>query len=705
MNDTQRIDVNDLLNRGFSIIPVEARGKRPACAWKEFQTRRATTDEVKRWFGPESNHNVGIVTGEISGVVVVDCDSADAVAWADAHLPRTPMATRTAKGEHRFFRHPGGEVQSRVRITTNKARAAVDVRADGGYVVGPGSIHETGTVYERLGDWPQIATLPVFDVAWLEPDSANRDSQTPPTEGDHGRGGQAAAIPRHVPDGRRNHTLFLEGARLRRLAWTESEICKSLLVLNQERCRPPLNESEIQHIASSVARYEPEQKDFPLTDTGNAEFFAGIQSGLVRYDHGRRAWFEFDDHWTRDPIEHVDHLALNAIRARQATALKIDDADRRKAALRFTTGSESRARRESLIRLARQLPDLAVSGDDWDTEDLLLGVGNGVVDLETGELRCGRPEDNITRVSPVDFDPSAKCPRWRRFIQEIFSGEQDLVDYIQRVLGYALTGQTTEQVFWILWGEGANGKSTLMECFMNHVLGQDYAWTMPFPTSGWTNAMSEYQKASLVGQRLVAASEVAHGGQLNEELIKSLTGGDTINARHPYGRPFQFAPKAKIFLRVNDKPAIRDESHGMWRRVKLVPFTRTFGVDTTLADTLASEASGILTWAVRGCLNWQRDGLGHPGVVDEATSEYQHDSDTLSRFVDECCLLGDEHKVGAQDLYRGYQSWCRESDIPPVDQFTQKAFGTRLRQRFRAKDGRTVTYWGLGLRAERGPRL
>ena len=199
--------------------------------------------------------------------------------------------------------------------------------------------------------------------------------------------------------------------------------------------------------------------------------------------------------------------------------------------------------------------------------------------------------------------------------------------------------------------------------------------------------------------------EPSHGGQLNEELIKSLTGGDTINARHPYGRPFQFAPKAKIFLRVNDKPAIRDESHGMWRRVKLVPFTRTFGVDTTLADTLASEASGILTWAVRGCLNWQRDGLGHPGVVDEATSEYQHDSDTLSRFVDECCLLGDEHKVGAQDLYRGYQSWCRESDIPPVDQFTQKAFGTRLRQRFRAKDGRTVTYWGLGLRAERGPRL
>ena len=152
---------------------------------------------------------------------------------------------------------------------------------------------------------------------------------------------------------------------------------------------------------------------------------------------------------------------------------------------------------------------------------------------------------------------------------------------MQRVIGCALTGLTEEQVFWILWGDGANGKNTLMECLMNAVFGQDYAWTMPFPTAGWSNAMSEYQRACLVGQRLVAANEVAQGGQLNEEFVKSLTGGDTMNARHPYGLPFQFVPSAKLFLRVNEKPVIRDESHGMWRRVKLVPFTQTFEVDTT----------------------------------------------------------------------------------------------------------------------------
>jgi putative DNA primase/helicase len=287
-----------------------------------------------------------------------------------------------------------------------------------------------------------------------------------------------------------------------------------------------LETSEIESIAQSAAAYKVEADDFPLTDTGNAEFFASVAGGLVRYDHGRRAWFEFKgQHWVRDPLEHVDHLALMAIRARQTAALKISDKDTRRKRLDHALRSESRSKRDSMVQLARKIPALAVTGDDWDTESLLIGVRNGVLDLKSGRLRDGRPEDNITKVALVDYDPSARCPRWERFIKETFADNPDLASYIQRVMGYGLTGETIEQVFWILWGDGANGKSTLMECLMNSVLGQDYSWTMPFPTSGWTNAMSEYQKASLVGQRLVAASEVTHGGQLNEELIKSLTGG------------------------------------------------------------------------------------------------------------------------------------------------------------------------------------
>jgi putative DNA primase/helicase len=267
------------------------------------------------------------------------------------------------------------------------------------------------------------------------------------------------------------------------------------------------------------------------------------------------------------------------------------------------------------------------------------------------------------------------------------------------VIGYALTGIATEQVFWILWGLGANGKSTLLEIIMRAVLGEAYSWTMPFPTMGWTNAMSEYQKASLVGQRLIQASEVTRRASLNEEMIKALTGGDTINARHPYGRPFQYEPVAKIFLRVNDKPIIRDQSHGMWRRVKLVPFTQTFLVNTTLADELRAEAAGILAWAVRGCLDWKRDGLQHPDAVNVATKEYQDESDLVAEFISDRCVVAENCTVGATPLFESYRSWCDARQLPDADRFNQKVFGSQIRKRFTPIEGRTVSYRGIGLRA------
>jgi putative DNA primase/helicase len=265
-----------------------------------------------------------------------------------------------------------------------------------------------------------------------------------------------------------------------------------------------------------------------------------------------------------------------------------------------------------------------------------------------------------------------------------------------------MTGLVTEQVFWILWGLGANGKSTLIELFLQHILGPlDYAWAMPFPTADWSTTMGEYQKASLMGRRFVTASEVTRRGHLNEELIKSLTGDDTLNARHPYGRPFQFRPCAKFLLRVNEKPIIRDESHGMWRRVKLVPFTRTFSVDTTLSATLAAEAPGIFSWAVRGCLEWQREGLCEPAVVRAATAEYQAESDLLAPFIADRCVLDPSGRVGGRELFTAYRQWCDAQHTPEDERLTQKTFGLRVKARFAdAGTSRKVVYAGLRLRDE-----
>jgi len=244
-----------------------------------------------------------------------------------------------------------------------------------------------------------------------------------------------------------------------------------------------------------------------------------------------------------------------------------------------------------------------------------------------------------------------------------------------------------------------------METIM-HVLGEAYSWTMPFPTAGWSNAMSEYQKASLVGQRLLQASEVARGAVLNEDLIKSLTGDDAINARHPYGRPFTFKPTGKIFLRVNQKPIIRDQTHAMWRRVKLIPFTQTFPIDNTLGEVLRAEAVGILAWAVRGCLDWQRDGLQHPEIVENGTQDYRTESDTVQQFIDERCVVMPGVSVGAMELFHAYREWCDFNQIKSEDRLPQKALGLSIRQKeFEVVEGRAVRYSGIGLPNQREPEI
>jgi putative DNA primase/helicase len=722
--------------RGFSVIAVDHPdatsfsdeptkiGKVPSSPWKLFQIAPPTDDNLVSWFGNGTPRNPAIVTGLVSNIVVVDGDSPAALAWMTAHLPATDMRTRTAKGEHWYFRHPGVPIRNKARIRTDEGQLQLDVRADGGFVVAPTAKHASGVTYERLGTWPPVDQLPVFDLGWIVANAPNDEAQAGrtfvATDRDqllrHARAYVAAVPPAVTGNGGDSHTFRLACKLVRGFALSDSDALTLLREWNHT-CQPPWTDRELDEKIQSAHKYGTEpiggravvqpravdtsSRTFPLTDSGNAEYFAERWGHLTRFDCARREWFVFTDHrWTPNRTGEVDRLALEAIRQRQADALALTDDKLRKAALKWTCDSENSARRDHTMKCAATVEELAVDGSAWDTPPLLFGVRNGVIDLETGVLREGIPEDGITKQAPVLYDAAATCPRFERFLREIFASTPDLVAYMQRVLGYALTGLVSEQVFWILWGLGANGKSTLIELFLQHVLGPlDYAWAMPFPTADWSTTMSEYQKASLVGRRFVTASEVTRRGHLNEELIKSLTGDDTLNARHPYGRPFQFQPCAKFFLRVNEKPVIRDESHGMWRRVQLVPFTQTFPVDTTLAVSLAAEASGILAWAVRGCLDWQREGLCEPAVVQDATAEYKAESDLLAGFVADRCVIDESGRIGGRELYAAYRTWCDAQHTPDDERLTQKTFGLKVKQRFPDMGTpRKVLYAGVRLR-------
>lgn len=446
-------------------------------------------------------------------------------------------------------------------------------------------------------------------------------------------------------------------------------------------------------------------REFPPTDSGNAEAFAADVGSIVCHDHARREWFVFTGHrFEPNTTAQVDRLALETIRRMQISASLIASDTKRKAALRWAVDSENRSRRDNLLACAAKIKELADAGDRWDATPGLFSVQNGILELDKGRLRPGRPEDRITKASPVIYDAAAACDRWEQFLAQVFADHPEIGPYLQRVIGYALTGLTTEQQFWILYGLGANGKSTLIETLLHHIFGsRGYAWAMPFPGAGWSNSMSEYQKAGLMGRRFVTASEVTRRGHLNEELIKSLTGDDTINARHPYGRPFQFVPVAKFFLRVNEKPVIRDESHGMWRRVKLIEFSQTFSVDTTLAATLAAEAPGILAWAVRGAVDWFREGLCEPACVQAATNTYREESDPLADFFHERCVILERARVGGRELFTAYRQWCDARQMPADERMGQKVFGLRIREKHpNVGTARKAIYGGIGLQGTEG---
>jgi putative DNA primase/helicase len=296
------------------------------------------------------------------------------------------------------------------------------------------------------------------------------------------------------------------------------------------------------------------------------------------------------------------------------------------------------------------------------------------------------------------YDPGATCPRWERFIAEIFASDDSLVRFIQRAIGYTLCGLTGEQCLFLLFGTGANGKSTLTRTIAN-VLG-DYGWNMPFSTIEMRDrAAIPNDLAALVNRRFVMASETNDGTRLNESRVKALTGCEPVTARFLHGEFFTFEPVAKFWLSVNHKPIVRDDSHGFWRRMRLVPFTQVFSVNPSLADELAAEASGILAWAVRGCVQWQREGLNAPAIVVAATDEYATDSDVLAGFISEACEPEPAAQIKASDLYDHYKRWAEQHGLSERERLSATAFGRKAAERLQKQrtPARNV-YLGLARR-------
>ena len=439
-----------------------------------------------------------------------------------------------------------------------------------------------------------------------------------------------------------------------------------------------------------------------LTDWGNAERLVALHGGDLRFCDPLGKWLTWDGRrWTADATLEVERRAKDMVRSIYSEAAAAQDQKLREALAHHALKSESEAKRKALIASARSEPGIPILPEHLDRDPWLLNVLNGTIDLRTGQLRPHSRGDFITKLAPVHFDPKAECPLWWKFLERILPPE--IVEFVQKAVGYSATGLTREQVFFLLYGLGDNGKTVFLET-IGGVLG-DYAKA----TDPETFMLKKYSGipndlAALRGARFVKSVETSGGRRMSEARIKQMTGEDTVTARFLHAEWFDFKPQFKWWLATNNKPIIRDPTHSMWRRVRFIPFEVQIPKeeqDKQLSEKLKEEWPGILNlFIVEGALLWQHKGLEPPERIKQATQAYREEMDILGMWIGESCVVAPGASALATELHKSYLAWAEQNgEKQPL---SQTAFGTSLTERGyppdRRGDGKVIRL-GIGLKA------
>lgn len=818
------------VRRNWAVFPLKPRDKVPVTA-HGFKAASGDPGMVADlWDAAGSSCNIGMATGEASGVWVLDVDAKAPVVregepapmtglaalamLEERHgpLPETRTVTTSSGGRHVYFRIPAGRViRNRGSMKVGGVKTGLDVRGEGGYVVLPPSVHPNGTVYE-WGPSRELADAPGWLLDVVDPPAPVRAPVAPLPPGAFGDGlgrfGEAAlrsACERiaTAPAGDRHECMFRESAAIGELvgggvlprAQAEAALCaageavgksarevartvKQALDKGEQSPRRPeprerayaprspgdgryeggpgageAREEEAPLLGGpedvpepppiedgyldAVAGDEPppvEREPYRLTDVGNGARLVDRFGGLVRWCGGLpgEGVLVYDGkRWAPDELRRADRLAKEVagdLFAEARLAKEKADAAAREVgrwekgtdeyaaasleakragaaamkATRWAESSEMGPRLREMMTIARA--EVAIRMDDLDADPWALNTAGGVVDLRTGDVRPHRREDYHTKMTGAAARLDCGPPRtWLAFLRRIMGDDDEMVAFVQRVLGYGLTASIREQCLFVLHGAGSNGKSTFLDT-VRAVMG-DYArhtraetFTVR-ETGGIPNDV-----AALRGSRVVTASEIKQGAKLDESLIKEMTGDSTMSARFMRGEFFEFRPTWKALWALNHRPVIRGTDLGIWRRIRLIPFEVKIPdeeKDRDLGAKLEGERDAILAWMIQGCAEWQASGLAPPERVLMATKEYREDMDILKDFLDELCHVGDGYEVGNTDLYSAFREWA---DANGEREKSQRWFSQALHDRgFRQEPSRVSgrRWRGLALRPRR----
>ena len=444
---------------------------------------------------------------------------------------------------------------------------------------------------------------------------------------------------------------------------------------------------------------------YSFDDMGNAKRFCDCFGEDVRYSYTDKKWYWYDGRkWSVDTngtIERLSDKAAELMRAEAQVYAQTDadeGTDMQKAFEKHCKASRSnKSKRAMLTEVQHHVPIVPAQ---TDRHKFLLNTPSGVINLRTGEISEHDPRLYLTKITSVEYSENADCPRWISFLNDIFDGDKDLIRYVQKAVGYSLSGSTAEQCAFFLYGTGRNGKSTFLEV-VRSVFG-DYSTNIQPETimvrKSQGNAINS-DIARLKGARLVTSVEPNEGVRINEGLLKQLTGDDVVTARKLYGEEFEFKPEFKLWMATNHKPIIRGTDTGIWRRIHLIPFMVQIPpekVDRSLKYKLGAEMSGIFHWAVDGCLLWQHEGLKMPRAVSESVREYRREMDVISAFIEDCCTEGNGRSVQSSQLYAAYCSWAERGN-----EYTMSStkFGIEITKRYeKIRGNKGIYYNGITLR-------
>lgn len=446
-----------------------------------------------------------------------------------------------------------------------------------------------------------------------------------------------------------------------------------------------------------------EKKFFSYDDTGNAQRFTDAYGEVIRYSYIRKNWYFFDGKiWLIDQQGMVKTLIDRVIGKMKDEPVYVppgaDEEELQKSFNKHLKNSRSSRGKTNMIKESEHL--LPIQPHEFDADPDLFNVQNGYLELKTGKLQEHEKNKYFTKISSVEYTDKIDCPMWLEFLNQIFDEDKPLINYMQRAIGYSLSGSTEEQMMFILYGNGRNGKSVFLdiitEMFGSYATNIQPQTIMVKQQSGGANS----DIARLNGARLVTTTEPNEGVRLDEGLVKQLTGGDKVTARFLYENEFDFIPQFKLWMATNHKPIIRGTDDGIWRRMAIIPFTVQIPenkVDKRLKHKLRRELKAILNWAVEGYMLWRKDGLQEPQTIKDQRKEYRGEMDVVEAYIEDCCIRNENAKTQAKPLYQSYREWAQENGQYLMN---STKFGREIGKRYVKFKSSGTYYKGIGLKEE-----